>query len=785
MQPFVNRALLWLIMLGFAFPALATHQVGGQIEMRAIGDLPGHFEILVTNYLEDNYRAAQTFGGPVGIFRKRDNVRMLVFTVSETGQRQRVVFTNEACATSKNQRMIVATFSADIQLDPYLYNDVGGYYMAYQTQNRNDGINNINNPVQTGFTFYLEFPALQKNGQNFTNSSPRFTSVNGEYLCINEAFTFPYGGADPDGDELRYSMVTPLNRSGTGRNMETTPGPYPDVQWLSGFGANNAIPGSPSLSIDPQSGQLSVTPNQLGLYVFAVKVEEFRAGVKIGEVRRDFQFLVIDCPPLATPDPPIWATSLPVGTEFTICKGKSLELQTTLNKDWNYQWRKDGINLPDATGTKLTVHEPGQYSVFVSLKTLCGKASGSQNVQVNVVDLTSDITSAGQLCATDGSVTLTVLAGNGISYQWYHNEKALTGNANLYQATQPGQYRAVLTQPQYGCSYQTADVALTRAAPVMAAIQSAQNKLCPGGSLSLEGAGGVSFAWSRDGQAVATVSEPAFSVQTAGSYVVEVTAANGCKAVSAPFVVVQIPGVDVKLDAVPSVCGPDGPVFQLTGSPAGGTFAGPGVNGAQYDAKAAGIGNHVLTYTVNFAPECPGAVAQQTAVVAPIPTLLFPEEIITSPGKSLTLNAEMTGDPVKFAWSPPTYLADPTEAGARVEGIEDDMVYTLSVENATGCQADASVVVTVYERIWIPTAFSPNGDGQNDVWELRSIEAFPEAEVTVFNRWGEVIYHSKDGYAHPFDGTLKGEPVPPGMYTYLIRYEPKKPVLRGTLMVLR
>ncbi|GAB3902325.1 hypothetical protein GCM10028803_28750 [Larkinella knui] len=787
MRPFVYRALLWLLLPGLAFPALATHQVGGQIEMRAIGDVPGHFQITVTNYLEDNNRAAMTTGGQIGIFRKRDNARMLVFDVYETAQRQRVVFTNESCATSKNQRVVVATFGAEIQLNPTVYNDAGGYYMSFQTQNRNDGINNINNPVQTGFTFYLEFPALQKNGQLFTNSSPRFSTINGEYLCINEAFTFPFGGSDPDGDELRYSMVTPLNKNGTGRNQEVSAGPYPDVQWLGGFEANNAIPGSPTLTVDARSGQLSVTPNQLGLFVFAVKVEEYRDGLKIGEVRRDFQFLVIDCPPVTTPNPTVWATNQPTGTEFTICKGKSLELQTTVNPDWNYQWRRDGLNLAEATGTKLVVNEPGTYSVFVSIKTQCGKASGSQNVKINVIDLTSAINTTGQLCAKDGSVSLSVLEGTGLVYQWYQDEKLLAAPATgpVITTSQPGQFRAVLTQPQYGCSYRTETVSLTRAAPVQAAIRSAQTRLCPGGSLSLEGVGGVNFAWQRDGQAVATVTDPVFSVQTAGRYVVEVTALNGCKATSTPFVVEQIPGVQVTMEAVPSVCGTNGPVYALTGTPAGGTFAGPGVSGARYDSKAAGIGNHVLTYSVNFAPECPAAVAQQTAIVAPIPTILLPEEVITSSGKSLTLTPEMTGDPVVFRWSPPTYLADTTEANARVVDITDDIVYTLKVENATGCKAEGSVVVTVYERIWVPGAFTPNADGQNDVWELKGVEAFPEVEVTVFNRWGEVIYKSVDGYSHPFDGTLKGEPVPPGAYVYTIRYEPKRPLLRGTLVILR
>ncbi|WP_332367867.1 hypothetical protein [Spirosoma telluris] len=228
---------------------------------------------------------------------------MMSFTVRQTGTRVPVIYANEFCAAQRNLKFIVLTYEADIQLSPGSYNDTQGYYMSYQTRNRNAGINNISNPDQTGFTFYLEFPAIQQNGQLFTNSSPRFGPINGEYVCIGDSFSFPFGGTDPDGDELRYSMITPLNQKGTATNAVSA-GPYPDVNWLSGFGPNSAIPGNPPLSIDAQTGQLSVTATQLGLFVFAVKVEEYRNGIKIGEVRRDFQLLVIDCPPKRLPTQP-------------------------------------------------------------------------------------------------------------------------------------------------------------------------------------------------------------------------------------------------------------------------------------------------------------------------------------------------------------------------------------------------------------------------------------------------------------------------------------------------
>ncbi len=173
---------LWIVICVFMLSqaAWATHQVGGQIEMKLVGDVPGHYTIIVTNYLEAGQRANAQTGGTVGIFQKRDNKAKGQFNLTETGNRSAVVFTNAFCASQQNLNFVVATFSADLYLTPAEYTDPQGYYMSYQTRNRNGSISNLVNPSQIGYTFYLEFPALQQNGRLIDNSSPHFTAINGE-----------------------------------------------------------------------------------------------------------------------------------------------------------------------------------------------------------------------------------------------------------------------------------------------------------------------------------------------------------------------------------------------------------------------------------------------------------------------------------------------------------------------------------------------------------------------------------------------------------------------------
>jgi len=178
-------------------------------------------------------------------------------------------------------------------------------------------------------------------------------------------------------------------------------------------------------------------------------------------------------------------------------------------------------------------------------------------------------------------------------------------------------------------------------------------------------------------------------------------------------------------------------------------------------------------------------VATGLAEVAPIPTIQLPDSLVTYRSNTLLLTPVYSGNPVTFRWSPPTHLDDATAASPSAVAIARDVTYTLEVANETGCTARDTVHITVYERVWLPDAFSPNGDGLNDVWVLSGIEAFPEATVTIFNRWGEVIYQSDKGYHQPFDGTAGGETLPAGMYPYTLHTAPDKALLRGRVVIVR
>ena len=95
------------------------------------------------------------------------------------------------------------------------------------------------------------------------------------------------------------------------------------------------------------------------------------------------------------------------------------------------------------------------------------------------------------------------------------------------------------------------------------------------------------------------------------------------------------------------------------------------------------------------------------------------------------------------------------------------MIYTVTVTDANGCSGSDTVTVFIYPEIKIPSGFSPNADGKNDVWQIDNIFQFPDNVVEVYNRWGELLFMSK-GYAVPFDGKYNGKDLPVGTYYYII-----------------
>lgn len=305
----MKRILLALFCL-LVFPVMASHIVGGEFELLYLGNnqyrlnLVYYFDLNNNNFANPPQNAIPEGMEPtitVAIFRKGDNALMRNVTLTFLS-RTRVTYTQPSCSNGEilTDKLIYTTV---IDLPDWQYNNPSGYYVVWERCCRNYTITNIisDEPPQgapdfanaAGQSFYLEFPPVVKNGQPFVNSSPKLFPPLNDYACPGKPYYADFAGTDDDGDSLVYSLATPLSTHTSEATPQIRPAPFPEVRWQAPFSFDNIVGGAPDLKIS-EDGFLTVTPMLQGLFVFAVKCEEYRDGVKIGEVRRDFQMLVVD-----------------------------------------------------------------------------------------------------------------------------------------------------------------------------------------------------------------------------------------------------------------------------------------------------------------------------------------------------------------------------------------------------------------------------------------------------------------------------------------------------------
>jgi gliding motility-associated-like protein len=114
-------------------------------------------------------------------------------------------------------------------------------------------------------------------------------------------------------------------------------------------------------------------------------------------------------------------------------------------------------------------------------------------------------------------------------------------------------------------------------------------------------------------------------------------------------------------------------------------------------------------------------------------------------------------------------------------------VQERSLDGCLGPVRSADVIVTGPEQLnlIIPEAFSPNGDLINDVWNIGNIGSFPKVEITIYNRWGQSVWRSEQGYTYQWDGKSNGVNLPIDSYHYVIDlHTGSKPII-GEITIVR
>jgi len=179
------------------------------------------------------------------------------------------------------------------------------YTIAYQRCCRNNSINNLSQPGNQGITIMTE---LTPTAQTLCNNSPVFNDFPPIAICVNAPLVFNHAATDVENDQIVYEFCAPFQGGGNGGGggggngcnsvspNPACPPPYKEVVYNAPL-YNKLVPlgGNPILAIDPKTGVITGTPNIIGQYVVGVCASEYRNGVLLSVTRRDFQFNVVAC----------------------------------------------------------------------------------------------------------------------------------------------------------------------------------------------------------------------------------------------------------------------------------------------------------------------------------------------------------------------------------------------------------------------------------------------------------------------------------------------------------
>lgn len=476
-----------------------------------------------------------------------------------------------------------------------------------------------------------------------------------------------------------------------------------------------------------------------------------------------------------------------------LCAGDTLRLSNPAGTGFTYRWTGPGgfsSTLQNPVISNSTPAISGNYQLTVSA-TGCPDAQGSVSVTVTAVPVV-DAGSNSPVCAGATLLLRTVNTLPGTSFSWTGpgGFSAAQQNPQVTDAAPAASGRYIVTATLNGCSNRDTLEALVQALP-QAAINGT-SPACRFSAITLFAApqNSATYNWSGPGTFTSlanTVNLPDFNYSDTGWYYLSVTL-NGCSARDS-FRLRLLESPVTVFDPVPARCA-DAPAFSLparetTGISGTGIFIGPGTTpDGLLNPPAAGAGNHSLVYIFTTANGCTDT-ASQTIQLFDLPLVNAGADRTLTRGNSVQLDGTVTPASAALQWSPPVALSATTLL-TPLANPDSSITYTLTATSAEGCTASDEMFIRVIAGIFIPNAFSPNGDGRNDRWIIAGLESLPNCEVYIYNRYGEQVFSSL-GYTQPWDGRYRGKDQPAGAYVYIIRPNDgrRNIPLKGSLVLVR
>ncbi len=336
----------------------------------------------------------------------------------------------------------------------------------------------------------------------------------------------------------------------------------------------------------------------------------------------------------------------------------------------------------------------------------------------------------------------------------------------------PGSYPArLIVTNSSGCSDTAQRIVEIRPLPNVNAGN--DTTICLGTSASLHATGAASYTWSPATYLSCTnCPNPTATAQNQIQYLVTGVSQFGCVNKDSMIVFVKKP-FNIKVGSGDTIC--VGQQFQLSASGAE-TYKWTPATGLNNPLIANPIASPTTTtvYMIvgSDSLNCFHDTLTVPVVVYDYPVITGIKDTIVQFGSVLHLTPQFSADVTNVLWTPPVYLSCNT-CPAPVATPEKTTRYQIRAVNDGGCisyKYFKLIVLCNKDNIFIPTAFTPNGDQLNDRFYIRGNGLQNIMSLKVFDRWGGLLFSKSFINANDknegWDGTFKGKPQPPGIYTY-------------------
>ncbi len=781
--------IVCLLFLLKVTPSKGSHIVGGEFNYQYLGN--NVYRIWLTVY-RDCYNGIPPFDNPasVGIYDAVSNVLVKEMLLSFTGSDTIPPTINSPCfIPPTNICYERTTYTDTVTLPPITQ----GYVLSYQRCCRNYTILNIVIPEFTGATYTASIPGSSIYAQN---SNPRYKNWPPPFICAGIPFVFDNSAIDAEGDSIVYELCAPFEGADTINPIPSPPAPppYADVNWRSPYSATNMLNGNPTLAIDPNTGILTCTPTTIGQFVVGVCAKEFRNGIFLSITKRDFQLNVVPCPSYvmaAIQNPIINCNSYQVGFQnFSLNAGSYLwdfglpgnsDISTDVNPVFSY---------PDTGIYTVTLIAYSSFNPSCADTTI-GTVTILPNFQT-YASFTRD-TCTNTFSFKDSSGTL---SGTIAQHLWnFGDGNSSNLAAPQHQYTTPGNYVVTLiSTSSRGC---TDTIAFPLTVPELVHITSVNitSPVCNGDCnavITVQHSGGTSpysYLWNDPNHQTSNIADSL----CAGNYQVTITNKNGCTS-SANYIITNPSVLSQQFVSTPAYCHGN-----CIGTAS--TLVSGGVPGYSYlwtdpnnQTSSTAIdlcqGSYQVTVTDNNGCSITGSINVAYSDSIPVVDVTADDTQLFY-GQSTGLHAFPNVSGATYNWTPSQSLNNSTLANPTASPT-DTTVYTVIFTDINGCSNTDSIEIQIRPvtceepEIFIPNAFSPNHDNQNEVLYVRG-NTISKMELKVYDRWGELVFTSNDPKIG-WDGTYNGKPADPGVFVYYLKvtcYNKEEFFKKGNITLIR